>query len=164
MERVSTNIQQGRQVLEMTAKVIEWNVSVFNIVLDIQHFITKIPGQIERQQPVYLVDAIGHHTPFYLEFVKSAEALTFVLQDNFREVSSGACKIQNGEFAIQDSGTGKDFDLASNWEICFSPGQRVDMSMVFTTGKVSSPRNCPKCGNHCAASSDYGAYSVNFEW
>ena len=49
------------------------NVQIFQIVLNIQNIITRIPGQIERQQPVYFIDALGRHTPFYLEFITSAE-------------------------------------------------------------------------------------------
>jgi hypothetical protein len=49
------------------------NVKVFQIVLQIQQFITRIPGQVERQQPVYLLDALGKTSPFHLEFVRSAE-------------------------------------------------------------------------------------------
>ena len=33
----------------------------------------EIPGQVLRQQPVYLEDARGVVTPFHLEFVTSAE-------------------------------------------------------------------------------------------
>lgn len=36
---------------------------IFQVVLNIQSIITRIPGQIERQQPVYLVDALGREKP-----------------------------------------------------------------------------------------------------
>jgi hypothetical protein len=49
------------------------NVKIFKVVLDIQNIITRIPGQIERQQPVYFVDALGRHTPFHLEFITCPE-------------------------------------------------------------------------------------------
>lgn len=29
--------------------------------------------QVERQQPVYFLDALGRVTPFHLEFIRSAE-------------------------------------------------------------------------------------------
>jgi len=38
-----------------------------------QQIITRIPGQVNRQQPVYFIDALGRHTLFHLEFVMSAE-------------------------------------------------------------------------------------------
>jgi hypothetical protein len=46
---------------------------VFQVVLDIQNIIKRIPGQIDRQQPVYFIDALGKSSPFHLEFVRSAE-------------------------------------------------------------------------------------------
>jgi hypothetical protein len=49
------------------------NVQVFAIVLDIQNVIKSIPGQIERQQPVFLIDALGKLSPFHLEFIRSAD-------------------------------------------------------------------------------------------
>jgi hypothetical protein len=70
--------------------------------------------------------------------------LTAVLRNNFKAIGSGAAKIENGEFAIQDSATKKDIDLETAWEACFSPGQRVAMSMVFTSIKKTD-MNCPKC-------------------
>jgi hypothetical protein len=48
-------------------------VKVFQIALEIQQAVTRIPGQVERQQPVYLFDALGKTSPFHLEFVRSAE-------------------------------------------------------------------------------------------
>lgn len=47
---------------------------MFQVVLDIQRFITRIPGQIDRQQPVYFIDALGKSCSFDLEFVRSSEA------------------------------------------------------------------------------------------
>lgn len=49
------------------------NVKIFNIVLNIQTLITRLPAQVERQQPVFLIDALGRHTPFHLEFITCAE-------------------------------------------------------------------------------------------
>lgn len=35
----------------------------------------NVPSQIDRQQPVHLIDALGKHSPFHLEFVRSAEVI-----------------------------------------------------------------------------------------
>jgi hypothetical protein len=67
--------------------------------------------------------------PFHLEFILSAEAssivsipaqpahnlqaLTSVLQANFKNVGSGAKKVRKGEFAIQDAATKMDINLNS---------------------------------------------------
>ena len=42
-------------------------------MLEIQRALAQIPRQIDREQPVYLVDALGKASPFHLEFVRSAE-------------------------------------------------------------------------------------------
>jgi hypothetical protein len=144
LDRVSAGVQQGKHILEMTAEVMRTNVNIFHIVLNIQSIITQIPGQVERQQPVHFIDAFGRHTPFNLEFIMSAEAFTNVLRSNFKNIGSGADKIDRGEFAIQDSFKGRDIDLAAAWESCFRPGQHVDMSMVFTSAKNLS-QSCPAC-------------------
>ena len=49
------------------------NIQIFQMMCTIQAIVTQIPGQINRQQPVYMVDALGKETPFHLEFVQSAE-------------------------------------------------------------------------------------------
>jgi hypothetical protein len=53
-------------------------VKVFQIVLQIQRLITTIPAQVERQEPVYLLDALGRTSPFHLEFVRSPEVSSSV--------------------------------------------------------------------------------------
>lgn len=74
----------------------------------------------------------------------SAEAFTNVLRSNFKNIGPGADKIDRGEFAIQDSIKRRDIDLTAAWESCFRPGQRVDMSMIFTSVKSLS-HLCPAC-------------------
>jgi len=143
LERVATGIQQGKELLDLTRKVIQTNVQVFQIVLNIQNIITSIPGVVDRHQYVYFVDALGRNMSFDLEFIMSAEALKSVLHCNFKDIGSGAAKIEKGEFAIQDTATKKDVDLSSPWETCFYPRQLVVMSMVFNS--QSPIMNCPKC-------------------
>lgn len=69
-----------------------------------------------------------------------------MLQSNFKNIGSEARKIKRGEFAIQDSGTKRDVDLSLPWESCFCPGQRVDMSMVFSSIEAFERgcRGCPR--------------------
>jgi hypothetical protein len=68
--------------------------------------------------------------------------LTAVLQNNFKDIGSGARKIERGEFAIQDSVSKRDIDLDSAWVTCFRPGQNVVMSMIFNSNWNTS---CPTC-------------------
>ncbi|CAG8958963.1 hypothetical protein HYFRA_00012119 [Hymenoscyphus fraxineus] len=109
--------------------------------------ILSLPYQVERQQPVYLIDALGKAAPFHLEFVRSAEALKAVLKINFQKIENCAPMIERGNFAIQDAFTKRDIDLNKEWDVCFLPGQKVEMSMVFT--KFFNPEmrgcQCPHC-------------------
>jgi hypothetical protein len=156
------------------------NVQIFQIVLNLQNIITRIPGQVERQQPVYFVDALCRHMPFHLEFILSADvcflihtassvqadrphqALTSVLQSNFKRIGSGARKIEDGEFVIHHEATKIDIDLTSSWETCFAPGQRVVMSMVFNTNKALE--NCPRCHNDDSRESSTLSDDEDVQW
>jgi len=75
------------------------------------------------------------------------QALVSVLKINFKKHGTATQRIERGEFAIQDSATTNDVDLSKDWETCFLPGQRVNMSMIFT--KHAGPRfekdGCPSC-------------------
>ena len=64
---------------------------------------------------------------------------------NFKPIRSGRSKIERGEYIIQDTGSKRLIDLAGEWDTCFAPGQRVEMSMVFRHHKANKP-SCPGCG------------------
>lgn len=49
---------------------------------------------------------------------------------------------------IQDSSTGRDIDLGNDWELCFSPGQKVAMSMIFRLEQIAD-NICPRCRTEC---------------
>jgi hypothetical protein len=89
------------------------------------------------------------------------QALTSVLRANFKNVGSGAKKIEKGEFAIQDAATKMDIDLTSAWETCFIPGQHAEMSMVFRSGGHPARLDCPKCGD---GNVDTAALNKEIEW
>ncbi|PGH00206.1 hypothetical protein GX51_05903 [Blastomyces parvus] len=102
--------------------------------------------QIERQQPVYFMDALGRVTPFHLEFIRSKEAFVAVLKDNFRDYGPATEMIEMGKFALYDVGTNRDIDLTRKWETIFRPGQGIAMCMVFKRAEVQS-NFCPSCKN-----------------
>ncbi|KAF8854607.1 hypothetical protein BDZ45DRAFT_758459 [Acephala macrosclerotiorum] len=144
MQRLTIVLDQGKSLLDMTSSIFT-NIKVFQIMLQLQQFITRMPGQVERQQPVHMIDALGRTSPFHLDFVRSAEALTAVLKVNFRKHRSGEEKIDRGEFVIQDVATKQDIDLNTDWELCFFPGQRVVMSVILNRALIHDV-TCPKCG------------------
>ena len=149
-DSITSGLQQSKQLLEMTTHVLRTNVQVFQVVLTLHNIITRIPGQIE-QQPVYLIDGLGRASPFHLEFIRSAEALVAVLAENFKKFGDKE-KILDREFVIEDSTSRQDIDLEADWDLCFSPGQRVEMSMVCQQLEVSS--TCPRCKSDCSSPED----------
>jgi hypothetical protein len=71
-----------------------------------------------------------------------------VLKVNFKKHGKGAEKIERGEFAIEDTTTRRDVNLQGDWETCFHPGQRVNMSMIFERDCPDYTKRrttCPKC-------------------
>jgi hypothetical protein len=143
---VALSVQQGKSLLEASATILQTNLRVFQMIHDIQLLITRIPGQVQRQEPVYMIDAFNKESPFHLEFIRSAEALLAVLKANFQQSGCDPGMIDRGAFVIAESGTKKLIDLSKNWETCFYPGQRVVMSMVFLkrSDKLSES-SCPRC-------------------
>ncbi len=67
-----------------------------------------------------------------------------VLKVNFKNHGNGAEKIEKGEFAIEDTITRRDIDLSADWELCFSPGKQVEMSILVIRIQGQNII-CPKC-------------------
>lgn len=43
------------------------------MVLQVHRFIITLPPQVEREQPIYFIDAFGKESAFFLEWIYSAE-------------------------------------------------------------------------------------------
>ena len=142
---VSTNLEQGKQLFTLTTNILQTNIRIFQAIVQIQNVVTAIPEQIERQQPVFLVDALGRWSPFHLEFIRSSEALKAVLIENFRKFGASS-KIEKNEFVLEDAACKRDINLDMEWEKVFYPGQHVNMSIVFKNYSVSDAMSCPGCG------------------
>ena len=157
LDGLATCVQQSRQLIEIAQQVLRTNVQIFQIVLNLQNIIVRLPGQIDRQQPVYLTDAVGRTSPFHLEFIQSAEALISVLTVTFKDYGVEE-KIRKGEFFLEDAVTKQDIDLQANWNHCFTPGQHVEMGMIFQRYYTSNSK-CPHC--HFDYNADIGQ---SFKW
>ena len=72
------------------------------------------------------------------------KALICVLKTNLKKIPSGPKKIERGEYAIEDAGSKRLINLSDDWDLCFFPGQVVNMSMVYHLPK-SSDTTCPGC-------------------
>ena len=121
-----------------------------------------IPAQVPLSTPVILLDARGQCAPFHLEFVNSAEVcahfgtirndleqLTLslqvflaVLKARFKDI--GLRRIENGQFALEDTLRKKSLQLSDAWSTIVRPGQHISMSMVFRLNETSNT-SCPWC-------------------
>jgi hypothetical protein len=59
------------------------------------------------------------------------------------EALPGNSKVGRREYVIEDHRSGKEFAMNRAWAMCFRPGQKVDMSMVFTQNMKTT--SCPGC-------------------
>jgi hypothetical protein len=143
--------QEGSKLLEISTQILQSNLRTFQAIRDIQLSILGLPGQIRRQQPVYLIDALNRECPFHLEFVRSSKGLFDVLKENLKETGCGPDMVDRGQFVIEEQGTRRQIDFTRPWESCLHPGQKIDMSMVFTAHGLLS-QSCPSCGTRCEES------------
>jgi predicted RNA-binding Zn-ribbon protein involved in translation (DUF1610 family) len=67
------------------------------------------------------------------------------------EKHPGHGKIQRGEFAIEEDSTGTELSRMTELTMCLSPGQKIDMSVIFN--ETSASNHCPRCGAKSEASS-----------
>ncbi|KAL8886043.1 MAG: hypothetical protein Q9215_006198 [Flavoplaca cf. flavocitrina] len=135
----------AHECVNNSRRILRMQFRVFQSMLDLQRlFMTVIPAQVQRQQPVYLIDALGRYTPFFLETIRSPAALISVLSDNSSCFGSASRKILKEEFTIQDTRTKKDINLVYPLDDCFVPGQQVEMCMLFE-GSTFDNTLCPRC-------------------
>ena len=126
-------------------RILSMHFRVFQFMLDLQGLLTTvIPAQVQRQQPVYLIDAFGRYSPFFLETIRSPAALISVLSDNSSRFGSASRKILKEEFTIQDTRTKKDINLVYPLDDCLVPGQHVEMCMLFEGTRCPNTL-CPRC-------------------
>lgn len=60
------------------------------------------------------------------------------------EKHRGYTKIQRKEFAIEEAFTGREVSRSSDWTMAFCPGQKIDMSVIFSERDTVS-NSCPRC-------------------
>jgi hypothetical protein len=135
--------QQTEELKSIMRKVFDMNMKIYEMVLDMQKLQFQLPAQVDRQQPVYFEDAYGRIAPFYIEFISSFDAFQAVMEVRFRHVP-GLKKVQNVEYAIQESSSKRKLDLTAPWDSIFLPGRKVNMSTVFRRPQTSMS-SCPGC-------------------
>lgn len=78
--------------------------------------------------------------------------LDMILLKRF-EKRSGHQKVLKGEYAFEEGITGRDVSRENELVMCFHPGQKIDMSMVFSDLDAHS-NHCPRCGMKSEASAE----------
>ena len=68
-----------------------------------------------------------------------------MLENLFRD--NGFKKVERREFLLENSQTGRPITFDQMWSKSFSPGDRVDMSMVFKSLKSVNDIVGPTCMN-----------------
>ena len=125
---------------------------VFQHHIYAQHTTPRGLGTHWAQQPVTLEDALGRLIPLPLELVDSWDMFNMILSKRF-ENHPGYQKVAKGEFAIEESLSGMEVHREWNWSQCFRPGQKVDMTMVFSASPYldMAADCCPRCKTKISA-------------
>lgn len=146
--------RMGFVVKEYLADIMTVNMSMYQTVIRIQAAIPYI-SQGPITEIFMLEDAIGRTTPVTLQFINSWDAFDSVLETRFSNLP-GHLKILHKEFVLQERATMRDISRVGPWEGAILPGQKIDMSMVFTDTRSETRIPCPGCSHTCDNYSDAG--------
>jgi ubiquitin domain-containing protein len=156
-ESCKTGGEETEKLSVIRDEVKDTNMKIFTMIVEMQKNIQiirrSLPRQIERQQPVYFIDACGFHTPFHLEFIDCWEAFDAVLEIRFRD--KGLRKIQRREYVLERGSDGKAIERHTPWNRCFSPGMQLTMDMLFKESNHAT-NTCPACGQESYEATDSG--------
>lgn len=151
ISRVITGLVSGQQdtgLLSMTHKILQWNITIFSVITQMQQVLCSIPAQIQRDQPVSFEDAHGRVARFHVEFVNSYAAFQAILEARFVDMP-GLRKVKRLEYVMRDTQSKRILDLSSPWETTMRPGRKFVMSMVFQLTKAGSS-SCPGCSREAS--------------
>ncbi|KAH6845904.1 hypothetical protein BKA58DRAFT_137473 [Alternaria rosae] len=147
--------QLGSELKGMIRGAMTINFATYRAVMRLQ---TSLPSSLERsmfEEPIILDDPMGRIAPVHLQFITSWDAFHSVLELRFQDMP-GQIKIGQRQYALQASGTGREIELSRPWHAAFIPGQRIDMSIIFSQDDASeiSSTTCPGCLTQSKNSSD----------
>jgi len=145
----------GTEMTVIVRKTFAINFAIYRTVSEIQ---ASLPSHLERtmwQQPFELEDAIGRVFPVHLQFICTWDSFDYVLETNFRNLQ-GHKKILNKDFVLQERATKRDISRDLPWERAFLPGQKIEMSMIFTDSRDDRQQCCPGCQEECSECSEAG--------
>ncbi|KAL9635587.1 MAG: hypothetical protein Q9164_003361 [Protoblastenia rupestris] len=152
---VDNNLVEMMQTMSLEQRqcflfIVQQNRDLMQSLQDMRQMLslqTTLPPQVLLQPPVILLDPFGKLAPFHLEFIDSPECFVAVMRARFSNAgvrSGGLSKLDNHEFAIEDTRRKKPIDITKPWVRVFRPGQEVDMRMTFHRF-ACPPSTCPGC-------------------
>ncbi|KAI4694503.1 hypothetical protein J4E81_006722 [Alternaria sp. BMP 2799] len=145
----------GSELKGMIRGAMTINFATYRAVMRLQN---SLPSYLERnmfEEPIILDDPMGRIAPVHLQFITSWDAFHSVLELRFQDMP-GQIKIGRRQYALQASGTGREIELSRPWHAAFIPGQRIDMSFIFSQDDASESNSttCPGCLTKSTHSSD----------
>jgi hypothetical protein len=144
----------GAELKGFMQRIITINIATYNAVIALQGSLaSSLEGSL-IQEPFILGDAIGRISTVHMQFITSWEAFDAVLDRRFQGVL-GHTKVKNREYTLQEHATRREITRSRPWEATFLPGQRIDMSLVFSSEeKETTGTSCPSCQTASEGSQD----------
>lgn len=65
----------------------------------------------------------------------------------------GHGKVRSREYAIEEGNSGHELNRTSELVLCLRPGQKIDISMVFSEGSTNN-NTCPRCQTEASGSTE----------
>jgi hypothetical protein len=144
----------GSELKGVMRGVMAVNFATYRAVIRLE---SALPSHLERrliEDPMILEDPIGRIAPVHLQFITSWDAFNAVLEARFHD-RQGYSKIKQRKYGLQLSNTGKEIEQSRPWHCAFSPGQRIEMSFIFSRdNEVACERSKTTCPG-CHTPSDY---------
>jgi hypothetical protein len=110
----------------------------------VQSLETSVPPHVQLQQPVLFQDACGFRSPVHLDFINSWEAFEAVLKVRFKK--RGLQVVEKKQYTLEDASSKREIDMTQPYEMCFFPGQSVNMDACFDE-ETGITNHCPGCQN-----------------
>ncbi|KAI4683916.1 uncharacterized protein J4E84_006756 [Alternaria hordeiaustralica] len=126
----------GSELKGMIRGAMTINFATYRAIMRLQN---SLPSHLERsmfEEPMILDDPMGRIAPVHLQFITSWDAFHAVLEMRFQDMP-GQIKMGRRQYALQASGTGREIELSHPWHAAFIPGQRIDMSFIFSQDYAS---------------------------
>ncbi|KAH6685669.1 hypothetical protein F5X68DRAFT_209105 [Plectosphaerella plurivora] len=169
-------LQLGRIEQRLANQEQSWS-AVFSPIQDLKQMITQVAQLVTNMQsqlahashprtldptlnmPIYFEDALGTTLEIPLAWIHDWNMLYKLVEHRFENLK-GHDMVLRREYALEESCTGKDFDVRIPWSASLRRGMKINMSMVFTNVNMSSGR-CPRCGTLASAPKNQSVCCTN---